>query len=75
MNVKYCLLIVLILIPLSPLFSQQKPPRRVGAENDYRLPATEITLPIKIDGRLDDQAWYLAEPADNFTQYEPHEGQ
>ena len=36
-----------------------------------QIQATRISTPIKIDGRLDDDAWSMAEIATDFTQFEP----
>ncbi|MFQ6093107.1 MAG: DUF5916 domain-containing protein [bacterium] len=64
--------IIGVVVSLSgPTFSQQKSDVR---PEDYILRASEIALPIKIDGKLDDEAWSLAAPADDFAQYEPFEG-
>ncbi len=37
--------------------------------------AVETRTPITLDGVLDDEAWITAEPATDFVQAEPHEGQ
>ena len=37
--------------------------------------AVETRTPITLDGVLDDEAWLTAEPATDFVQAEPHEGQ
>ena len=37
--------------------------------------AVETRTPITLDGVLDDEAWISAEPATDFVQAEPHEGQ
>ncbi|MBI4551091.1 MAG: carbohydrate binding family 9 domain-containing protein, partial [Candidatus Latescibacteria bacterium] len=42
--------------------------------NDYILTAVKVTTPIKLDGRLDDDAWKLARSASRFYQLEPKEG-
>lgn len=36
--------------------------------------AVRATLPIRVDGRLDDRAWRAATPVTQFTQREPEEG-
>ena len=49
---------------------------RTAAAADPRIvSAVETRLPITIDGVLDDEAWISAEPASDFVQAEPHEGQ
>jgi len=37
--------------------------------------AAESHAPIVLDGALDEEVWRLAEPAAEFLQAEPHEGQ
>src|SRR5437899_7123017 len=49
---------------------------RTAAAADPRLvTAVETRTPITLDGVLDDEAWISAEPATDFVQAEPHEGQ
>src|SRR5580765_2265404 len=49
---------------------------RTAAAADPRIvTAVETRLPITLDGVLDDEAWISAEPATDFVQAEPHEGQ
>jgi hypothetical protein len=49
---------------------------RTAAAADPRIvSAVETRLPITLDGVLDDEAWISAEPATDFVQAEPHEGQ
>jgi hypothetical protein len=38
------------------------------------LKAVRTTLPIVLDGKLDDAAWRQAIPSDTFTQHQPDEG-
>jgi hypothetical protein len=40
----------------------------------YSLPAVKTTLPIKIDGDLNDEAWKTAAVTRNFTEQRPHFG-
>jgi len=40
----------------------------------WRARAARVTAPPVIDGVLDDPAWTLAEPFDDFTQVDPDEG-
>jgi uncharacterized protein DUF5916/cellulose/xylan binding protein with CBM9 domain len=39
------------------------------------MTAVEARDPIRLDGTLDEEAWRRAEPATDFVQAEPHEGQ
>ena len=39
------------------------------------MTAVRTPAPIRLDGALDEDAWRLAEPAADFVQAEPHEGQ
>jgi hypothetical protein len=49
---------------------------RTAAAADPRIvTAVETRTPITLDGVLDDEAWITAEPATDFVQAEPHEGQ
>ena len=38
------------------------------------MQAAERTVPITLDGRLDESAWAASTPATDFRQYEPNEG-
>jgi hypothetical protein len=38
------------------------------------LRAVRTTLPVVLDGKLDDPAWQQAIPSDTFTQHQPDEG-
>jgi hypothetical protein len=46
-----------------------------GADGRRTLTAIESRAPITLDGTLDEEAWQLAQPATDFVQAEPHEGQ
>jgi Domain of unknown function (DUF5916)/Carbohydrate family 9 binding domain-like len=49
---------------------------RVAAAVDPRIvTVSETRTPITLDGVLDEAAWVSAEPATDFVQAEPHEGQ
>ncbi len=39
-----------------------------------RMTAVRVSEPPRLDGRLDDPAWALAEPATGFRQQVPHDG-
>lgn len=58
---------IALLIFASPIFAQENGTRRIRV--------LHITEPIKIDGRLDEPAWSQAEPATDFRQQEPSEGE
>lgn len=58
-------------VPVSPVPAQdvfQPPPERA----EYR--ATRTDVPVRIDGRLDDTIWSLAEPLTEFIQKDPDQG-
>jgi hypothetical protein len=46
-----------------------------GADGRRTVTAIETRAPIALDGSLDEEAWQLAQPANDFVQAEPHEGQ
>jgi hypothetical protein len=45
-----------------------------AGDNPKSIRAVRITTPPRIDGRLDDAIWKLAEPATDFIQRDPEEG-
>jgi len=49
--------------------------RPATAADPRIVTAVETRTPITLDGVLDDEAWMSAEPATDFVQAEPHEGQ
>src|SRR4030095_4994901 len=49
--------------------------RSAAAADPRIVTASETRTPITLDGVLDDEAWISAEPATDFVQAEPHEGQ
>jgi hypothetical protein len=49
--------------------------RTAAAADPRMVTAVETRTPITLDGVLDDEAWISAEPATDFVQAEPHEGQ
>jgi len=49
--------------------------RPATAADPRIVTAVETRTPITLDGVLDDEAWITAEPATDFVQAEPHEGQ
>ena len=46
-----------------------------GADEEKTLTALYITSPIVVDGTLDEAEWSLAQPATDFIQTEPREGE
>ncbi len=66
--------------PSSPPFKIHTPSPRDSAPADRHAAAPEIRAArvqgtITVDGRLDESSWAGAEPASDFTQTEPAEGQ
>ena len=49
--------------------------RRTGHAAMPSVVAARLSTPIRLDGRLDDEAWAAAVPAADFTQNDPAEGQ
>ena len=49
--------------------------RKTGSSTPRRVRAAQARTPIKLDGRLDDEAWKSAEVAGDFVQSEPNTGQ
>jgi hypothetical protein len=46
-----------------------------SADGRRVVTAIEARTPITLDGALDEDVWHLAQPASEFVQAEPHEGQ
>src|SRR5262245_8767998 len=63
----YGYLCAALLICSLPIFAQENSTRRIRV--------LRVTEPIKIDGRLDEPSWSQAEPATDFRQQEPNEGE
>jgi hypothetical protein len=68
------------LVWASPLRAQESapaeaPPALVAHEAAPTVSALRIEEPIRIDGRLDEEAWARAVPVSEFTQVVPDEGQ
>lgn len=61
----------------APSASAQTPPAAVANDQLPRpdLTALRASTPIRLDGRLDEEAWAAAEHAVGFVQAEPREGQ
>ena len=49
--------------------------RLQGGDGRRAVMAVETAAPIVVDGALDEQVWRAAEPAADFVQAEPHEGE
>ena len=58
-----------------PLSAQQPVPAQVGERPRPVLRATSLQGDIRIDGKLDEQAWAGAEAYSGFRQLDPNEGQ
>jgi len=65
------------MLRFSPVLAQQNPDPAAHRAADGRLLITAIraTEPVRIDGIFDEPFWSRAEPASDFTQSEPREGQ
>lgn len=53
------------------------PRRSLHPSHERATPAVRVaprTVPIELDGRLDESGWQTAEPASGFTQQEPEDG-
>lgn len=58
--------------------AQEASPERRASPHAADAPvarAARLQGPIRIDGRLDEEAWNAAEPITQFTQMEPNEGE
>ena len=71
-----------LLLALRPIHAQDTTPRdsvttpRDGHAQPIRtLRAVQRTGPLTIDGKLDEAAWSAAQPATDFTQNQPKEGE
>src|SRR5258706_10261748 len=72
MNPKHIILIILFLLAAVDPFCQDIfPPAAIKK----KLEATRIEATLKIDGRLDEPEWALADPVRDFIQTDPHQGQ
>ena len=68
------ILLLLLLVLLAPqALAAQGAPADVHASAPA-LAAVRATTPVRVDGRLDDEAWAAASPATQFTQLDPAEG-
>lgn len=67
---------LLCLVAFSPALAAQtsQPASRDAHADDPVAVATRTLLPVRIDGRLDDEAWAAAIPITEFTQWDPVEG-
>ncbi|MGH7469763.1 MAG: DUF5916 domain-containing protein [Longimicrobiales bacterium] len=55
---------------------QSAPPRATALHADApRAQAVRTTMPMRVDGRLDEQAWNSASSVSTFRQIDPDEGQ
>src|SRR5687767_10496089 len=58
-----------------PLSAQQAVPTQVREQPRPVLRATPLQGDVRIDGKLDEQAWTAAEAYSDFRQLDPNEGQ
>jgi hypothetical protein len=54
--------------------NQARPPAPRAERPAVTVPATRITTPIDVDGRLDDEVYQVLKPVSGFIQQEPREG-
>ncbi|MCC7180290.1 MAG: carbohydrate binding family 9 domain-containing protein [Acidobacteria bacterium] len=66
-------LVVLLLVAAAPARAQDRALASPGARRSLR--AVEVAEPPSIDGVLDEPVWTAAEPATDFVQADPLEGQ
>jgi hypothetical protein len=60
---------------LTPLVAHAAAPLQFQSPDGRRIVgAVEARAPIVVDGALDEEVWRIAEPAADFLQAEPHEG-
>src|SRR3990170_6828568 len=57
------------------LLGQQRVDNSTPQGNHRTVRAVRTQLPIKLDGNLDDPGWKEVEPAADFVQTEPYEGE
>jgi hypothetical protein len=48
--------------------------KRISKNETYIFYAVKVDTPPKIDGFLEQEIWYQAQPAESFIQKQPHEG-
>ena len=65
----------LIAFSFAGLVTAQQDGSRQTERASRRLTAIRTSIPIVIDGSLDESAWEAASPASGFIQNEPHEGE
>ncbi|MEP7000373.1 MAG: DUF5916 domain-containing protein [bacterium] len=75
----YSLAVALTVIALAPIARAQRPSDTTNVQATHSVPvptatATPRLSPVKIDGRIDEDAWSKATPITNFTQIDPSEG-
>jgi hypothetical protein len=64
---------VLVVLALAAPAAAQQGPHSTGSVP--RVQAVERTVPVVVDGRLDEAVWQSATPATDFVQQDPSEGQ
>jgi hypothetical protein len=67
--------LLLVFAAARPALADDPPLVLQGADGRRTVVAMQSRTPITLDGALDEEAWRAAEPAADFLQAEPHEGQ
>ena len=71
-----CVLIAgVAIVEPQPMRASAADARAQGGNGRRGVMAVEAAAPIVVDGALDEQVWRDAEPAADFVQAEPHEGE
>ena len=71
-----CVLIAgVAIVRPQPMHASAADARAQGGNGRRGVMAVEAAAPIVVDGALDEQVWRDAEPAADFVQAEPHEGE
>ncbi len=68
-------LLAIVCAGVTGVCAAQPSPVTAAEEGRREVTAVEATVPVKIDGTLDDEVWQRAGAVGGFVQSEPHEGQ
>src|SRR5437588_4647854 len=70
------MLVGLLLLAIASAATPDSPVLQLPSADGRRsVVAIQTQAPVTLDGALDEEAWRIAEPAVDFVQAEPHEGQ
>ena len=70
------MLVGLLLLAIASAATPDSPVLQLPSADGRRsVVAIQTQEPVTLDGALDEEAWRIAEPAVDFVQAEPHEGQ